>query len=182
MLVRWLVLAVMFVGGVRAQHEQQVRSRIEALRRGGTVADDGQFRVSPSIVPSLITALRDSNPNVRIFSATTLGRVGSEARSAVPALAIAVTDDDNVDVRTTAATALGNIGPVAESALSALMKAFNDRGSRREFLSSPYYAVSLAKIGPPDEVGKTAAGFENIHRDFNLAESARGIETARMGW
>jgi HEAT repeat protein len=64
---------------------------------------------SDAIIPSLISALRDSKREVRERTAEALGRIGSPARQAVPALAVALKDDEAI-VAIKACQALSFIG------------------------------------------------------------------------
>ena len=57
--------------------------------------------------------------NVRIYAASTLGRIGPAAKIAVPVL-IEALKDKRAGVRSRAATALGQIGPAANAAVPAL--------------------------------------------------------------
>ena len=57
-------------------------------------------------VNRLITGLKDGEPSVRLASAEALGRIGPEARKAVPALITVLKDVDSI-VRYASAQALG---------------------------------------------------------------------------
>jgi HEAT repeat protein len=71
------------------------------------------------VVPALLTALKDTSPDVRSTAAQTLEKI--QAKSAVPDL-IALLEDPDKNVRIRAAYALGGMGKAAESALPALKK------------------------------------------------------------
>lgn len=77
-------------------------------------------------VPALVAALRDKDKESRqVSAARILGRTGSAAATAVPALAQALASDSS-SVRKATAEALGQVGPAAEAALPALTLALND--------------------------------------------------------
>ena len=61
------------------------------------------------IVPALAASLNDIDTNVRWFSAEALGKFGSQAESALPALTKAASEDNSTDVRSVAATAIKKI-------------------------------------------------------------------------
>jgi HEAT repeat protein len=86
------------------------------------VAATALGRIGRAAVPSLITALRHRDPQVREQAAAVLARIGPQAYEAVPDLTAALDDQDS-DVRKTAARALGQIGPAAADAVPALMRA-----------------------------------------------------------
>ena len=63
-------------------------------------------------VPSLILALKQPEPAVRVAAADTLGNIGPAAKEAIPDLATLLGDEDR-EVSRHAAPALGRIGPAA---------------------------------------------------------------------
>jgi HEAT repeat protein len=71
---------------------------------------------------ALLAALDDENRWVRCFALETIGNLGSEAKSVVPAVAVLLEHPDAF-TRRRAAEALGRIGPAAEKATAALDKA-----------------------------------------------------------
>ncbi len=94
-------------------------------------------------VRDLVARLGNADSDVRRAAAKELGELGSEARSAVPALTKALNDRD-LFVRRFAAEALGKIGPDAKSAIPALSKMTSD--SRKEVALAAVEA--LGKMGP----------------------------------
>jgi hypothetical protein len=121
-------------------------------------------------IASLIAELKNPDSQERRVAAIALGRIGLDARAAVPALAAALKDsvwevrdqaasalgkigpdavpelvtalkNSDSNVRITAALALGQIGPDAVSALATALKD-SDRGVRY------YAALALGAIGP----------------------------------
>ena len=90
--------------------------RLEAVKslgaRGGTIE-------AKTIAPELAAAFKkESSDEVRYALALALGRMGPEAKVAVPDLAAALNDPQ---VRVAAARALGSVGPDAEPAIPALI-------------------------------------------------------------
>jgi HEAT repeat protein len=81
--------------------------------------------VPDSVIQALIAGLGDDAPDVRSNSATSLGRIHSQADLCVPAL-VHLLQDRKMDPRMRAALALGSFGLSAESALPAL-RALADR-------------------------------------------------------
>jgi HEAT repeat protein len=75
---------------------------------------------------ALITALRDSDGNVRAWSAQAIGEIGPDAAQAVPAL-IALLRSEDEGSRNSACIALYGIGLAAKEALPALQKALSDQ-------------------------------------------------------
>jgi HEAT repeat protein len=83
-------------------------------------AVDALGRIGESAVPTLITALSDSNPRVRAQAGRALARMGAAGKDAVPTLMERL-DDPDEDVRQAAARALGQMGPFAAPAVPALV-------------------------------------------------------------
>jgi HEAT repeat protein len=63
-------------------------------------------------VPSLILALKQPEPAMRVAAADTLGNIGPAAKEAIPDLATMLGDEDH-EISRHAASALGHIGPAA---------------------------------------------------------------------
>lgn len=94
------------------------------------------------VVPELIDALLDEDPEVRAAAAFGLGMIGPEAKTAVPALINGLSDED-IEARSWAAIALGYIGPDSKEAVPELLKALrNDDPSL-----SGGASVALERIG-----------------------------------
>lgn len=90
------------------------------LAAGFALATDGVR--APDAVPGLVDVLRDTaHADTRLHAAQILGRFGSAARAAVPALSTALVDSD-AGVRGAAGAALGQIGPPASVATPALVR------------------------------------------------------------
>lgn len=76
-------------------------------------------------LPALITALQDTEPAVRGWSAQAIGEIGPEAESAVTQLITLLSDPDEGS-RNSACIALRGIGPAAKTALPALRNSLSD--------------------------------------------------------
>ena len=74
--------------------------------------------------------------------AHTLGRIGKEAREAIPSLLLAMQDDD-AQVRSTAADTLGKVGLVNPAMLQTLSKGLSDHDSEVRRVS----AATLGRFG-----------------------------------
>ena len=95
-------------------------------------------------LPALISALDDTDPSVRAWSAQDIGNIGAGAASAVPALIEMLAHGDEGG-RNSAAIALRGIGPAAKSALPALREALSDPSPDvRRFAS-----IAIEQIGGP---------------------------------
>lgn len=97
------------------------------------------------ILPDMLTALRDPDPDMRRMATAVLKFLGKRALPAVPALTQAL-KDDSFDVREGAADALGAIGPLAEDAVPRLIAVLR-RDPEWWVGDSAYFA--LASIGTP---------------------------------
>src|SRR6185295_19175597 len=76
-------------------------------------------------LPALIAALRDSEPNVRGWSAQAIGEMGPNGKSAVPELITLLSNPDEGS-RNNACIALRGIGPPAKTALPMLRNSLSD--------------------------------------------------------
>lgn len=135
------------LGKIGAAAKEAIPALIEALKEksespGAMIALKGIGEVA---IPALIEALKHKNQTVRRNAAQTLGRIGPEAKEAIPALVIALRDkSNNEDVRRDAACSLGNIGPETTDVVPALISALNDQSSSVRCDA----AWALGKIGP----------------------------------
>lgn len=126
-------------------------------------------------IRDLASDLSRTDPRDRAYAANELGKIGSEAKAAVPSLITRVLQDDNVSVRRASVAALGKIGLRAESDYLSLSKAFNDSDEEVcvraiELLAIPTIATellipalidALKRIDfPKDEQGR---GYRRIH-------------------
>ncbi len=108
------------------------------IRRGASIA---LTKLGAPAVPALRKSLASEKPDVRVWSAFTLGEIGSAAEPAVGDLAKAFADSDD-SLRAAAAQALGKIG--APAGVPVLVKALDDQNNRVRQRS----AVALGQIGP----------------------------------
>lgn len=74
-------------------------------------------------VKTLTALLAEDNADVAYWAATLLGRLGADAREAVPALVQTLAKNDAPSACERAAWALGQIGPAARNAVDALQDA-----------------------------------------------------------
>ncbi|ACK64836.1 HEAT domain containing protein [Rippkaea orientalis PCC 8801] len=124
-------------------------------------------------VPALIEALQDKDWQVQAVAAYTLGRFGSEAKSAIPALSKAI-KAENADVRFVAAKALGEIG--SEAVVPALIEALQDKDENVRVNA----AESLKKIAP--EAKAAVPALTNALWDGNWYVRSRAAATiAKLG-
>jgi len=93
------------------------------------------------VVPPLIEALGDPDPEVRRYAANAFTILGSISAPAVPKL-IELVDDPHMGY--TAARALGAIGPPAQRSIPQLIKALR----RDNTLARMEFMIALGKFGP----------------------------------
>ena len=95
---------------------------------------------TPNDVAGLIAKLQGKDADARQAAAQALGKLGPQAKPAVPQLAMAL-NDRHGPVRFAAVTALARIGPDAKAALPALVQRMKQRAcnqeSHRRFLTHP---------------------------------------------
>lgn len=91
-----------------------------------------------------IEKIHDPDPKVRGTAVVELGKLGANAKLAVPAIAFRLETDKVAWVRLAAAGSLGKIGPEAREAVPSLIAALNDTG----FDVAHWSASALGKIGP----------------------------------
>jgi HEAT repeat protein len=112
----WLLLGVLAAGGCGGskstdeligdlkstqEHDRLVAVRVLPERKGEAA----------KVVPALITALKDSDGDVRRSAALGLGSFGDQATEAIPALQTAQQQDRDARVREAAGLALSRIDP-----------------------------------------------------------------------
>jgi HEAT repeat protein len=90
--------------------------------------------------------MKDERAEVRVLSATALGRVAPGDEKAIETLGLALTGDPDVDVRSAAASGLGWMGPKAAAAAPVLIRALNDRDGTVRV----HVIMALGRIGPAD--------------------------------
>jgi HEAT repeat protein len=93
------------------------------LRRAAFSALQAMAAAALPAVPGLIECLRSGTKEDQIHAAVVIGKIGPEAKAAVPALIVLLEDEAT---RLTAARALGVIGPEAKDAVPALRGALID--------------------------------------------------------
>ncbi len=163
--------------GQRARDDPDKPVRQTAIRTLAAVGEN-----DPDTITSLAAILDSSDDTGRILVAEMLGRMGSRAAAAVPALARAL-KDPAVGVRREAAEALGTLGPVAVSAIPALICALEDlnvevRIEAAEALGNMAGAARPAVPGligalgdtHPKVRGEAAGSLEKITRNWGEGE------------
>lgn len=109
-----------------------MRVGLEPLHRQWGIKEtavDALGRIGEGAVPTLISALSNSDPRVRAEAARALARMGAEGKDAVPTLTARLNDPDE-DVRQAAARALGQMGSAAAPAVPALVSLIESPDSK----------------------------------------------------
>jgi HEAT repeat protein len=92
---RWA--AAVFLGEMGPAAEKAIPALIEAAKAAdketASCAVQALAEISPATVPTLIEKLNDPDPAMRISAATALGKVGSTAKDAIPALTRLLNDN-----------------------------------------------------------------------------------------
>ncbi len=127
--------AVALVRTVGVPDEEVLEACTAALEDLGPPAAD---QIQP-----LATLAGDCSSDVAYWAATLLGRAGSGAAAAAPALISVLESDADLPVRERAAWALGEIGPAARSASPALQAAAKSADARLARLA----AKALEAVG-----------------------------------
>jgi HEAT repeat protein len=104
---------------------------------------------SSEVIPQLLEALKSRNWKIRAISAYTLGLLGKQAESTVPAL-IDLLKDENADVRFVATQSLGGID--SEKAVPPLINALQDKDENVRFA----VADALLQLGEKVQGDKLA--------------------------
>ena len=120
---------------IRALDDADASVRLAAALAAGRIHPPWQAEPGPGLqklLPALVAATKDPNPNVRRRAATTLSELGRAARAAVPALVELLENEELVWLQGYVADALGRFGPDAAAAVPALSKALGsaDAGLR----------------------------------------------------
>ncbi|MBD2041576.1 sister chromatid cohesion protein PDS5 [Microcoleus sp. FACHB-672] len=129
------------------KNSSEAAVRAGAAKALGRIASEANVETS-TIIPPLVEALKDSEPDIRRVAAEALGRMGEPA---VPEL-IAALKGDSSSVRLVAAEALGQIGPDARLAVPALI----DRLEDGDWRVRSGAARALGKIGTEAKLEATA--------------------------
>ena len=134
----------------RQPETQLVRSSLRQPQRKEVVAGEKPAPQAPAnsdkAVATLVKSLQDIQVGVRVGAAQALGRLGTSAREATPALSAALVKDKDPFVRRAAAVALGNIGPEAKAAVPALLTALQSHYENVEGLVGSECAVAIGRI------------------------------------
>ncbi len=138
-------------------------------------ATQGLGRLGALAVSEMIASLNHRNPTVRKLLIAALGHVGSEARSAMPAMLVAL-HDVNSDVRCAAADCLGQLGAVTRSMVQALVQSLSDPHAevRR------YAATTLGRFGQQSREAMTALKVASISDTFVKVRTAAQTALQRI--
>ena len=120
---------------IRAMDDADALVRLAAALAAGRILPPWQVEPGPGLqklLPALVGATKDPDPNVRRRAATSLGERGAAARAAVPALVELLEKEELTWLQGYVADALGHFGPAAAPAVPALSKALRsaDAGLR----------------------------------------------------
>jgi HEAT repeat protein len=120
--------------------------RLDREKKKGEIAD----ATLKQALDALTDKLRDDkSADVRQTAAESLGRLGTDGRSATDALTTALKDKTEA-VRAAAAEALGRIGPDAKSAAPALVETLRDTKAERSVRLFAAYALGRIDPAPPN--------------------------------
>jgi HEAT repeat protein len=131
---------------------------LEPLRRALKSSDPEVVRRSEKCIrqielnlriAALVGALKDKSPQVRAQSATDLGKLGRDAKDAVPSLVKVFLDDEDATVRGRAVGALWEIGPEAKAAVPKFLELLKEKRSPYKLRCD--VAFALGHIGPGAE-------------------------------
>ncbi|MFO0798401.1 MAG: HEAT repeat domain-containing protein [Gemmataceae bacterium] len=106
-------------------------------------ASDALLRNGPAAIPALTRGLDRLPDRGRAFAAFTLGRIGPNARAALPALRRHMTEDAAAEVREAAAVAAGRVGRDDAAAVNEFLRML-EAGSTVERLAAARAAPELA--------------------------------------
>jgi hypothetical protein len=99
--------------------------RVQGLLSNSVSKSGAATSPHKATITGAVTALKSPNSNLKAAAAVVLGRIGPDARDAVPAL-IELLGDEDLSVRELATVVLGRIGPDARDAVPALIKLLGD--------------------------------------------------------
>jgi hypothetical protein len=101
-------------------------------------------RTSPTLVPDLVAALKDKDPQVRAGAARALRGIGPAAKTAVPALMGSLRKEKDEESKLEMISALGKMGAAAKEAVPVLMDLLRER----EETVREVAITALGEIGP----------------------------------
>lgn len=138
-----------------------------------------QFRPAPVLaVPEMRKLLTGSDATRRYKTAIALGRIGPDAKDAVPELGEMVVNDGRSWGRQYSAWALGKIGPAAETALPQLRKALADPNPEVRIAAAE--AIDTIQPASESEV-KKALDDKNLHaREKAIGALLKRKDTAEI--
>jgi hypothetical protein len=104
----------------------ELTERLSERRISQTLRTFALAATGPDALPSMIGALTNSDPEVRLYTASAFRNVAFEAEAAVPALVMCLSDRQDYRVRCEAAMALAHIRKQPEIVLPALTQNLSD--------------------------------------------------------
>jgi HEAT repeat protein len=132
-----------------ALQHQQVRALFRTIKMGDPRAsskaleDVQRLAGGRGQVASLIQALNDEDPSIRLIAACAISHLGPKAAAAAPVLASGLREKES-EWREVCAIALGSIGPAARDAVPLLRQAHNDGNAKVRNAAT----AALARIDP----------------------------------
>jgi HEAT repeat protein len=148
------------------------RVRWQAARTLTRVAKEGK-----SVVPALITAIRDDDLDVRIMAISSLGQLREAALEAVPALSQALGDDED-RVRQAAVAALVNVGPSSGAVVPPLLNVLK---RDPEWRVRDATAAALGQLGPAAAAAVPALIEASLRDDEPNVRRECALALARVG-
>jgi len=135
----------------------------------------GASEVASVLLSRLITALHDSEADVRFYAAESLGQLGQASSEVVAALVAALHDSD-ADVRLTAALSLRRLGQASPEVVAGLVAALHDSDADVRVNA----AAGLAQLGQasPEVVAALVAALHDSDADVR-SNAAAGL--AQLG-
>ncbi len=133
-----------------------------------------------SVIPSIITALKDEDPCIRQAAAGVLSEFGTQAISAVPNLT-ALLQDTSPDIRKAAALALCKIGSQEKSALPELIKAAQNEADQNDFSREISCIANLSSKTDTLPLLKgtfTLTEYDIRYETFNILGTYQGVPGA----
>jgi HEAT repeat protein len=91
-------------------------------------------RTDPDVLPPLVEMVKEGGPG-RVAASEVLGRMGEDARAAVPALAEALKDVTDLETWRRVSWALQDLGPVARPAVPTYLGLLKDPGKGGDFVA-----------------------------------------------
>ncbi len=141
-------------------------------QQGGLPQQPNRNWVVKQVVPAIAQHLKDKDATIRAASASALGQIGVEAKSAIGQLTEAV-DDPEISVRGDAVFALERSKADAQRAVAALVRALRDESPKIRASA----ALALSEIGSKDDDARAAL----VEAFANSDNATRAEAVAALG-